>query len=852
MKESRVVVDGKFLRLGDERFLAKGVTYGPFAPDQTGEFFGSPDQVERDLRLISELGANVLRVYHAPPIWFLNMLADHDLKAMVDIPWPKHLCVFESRSALREARDTVKEAIMQGECHPAIFAYSVANEIPSDIARYAGEKTVSGFVEDLIELGRSINPDSLFTYANYPPTQYLQPRNVDFVSFNVYLHRLKEFQDYLPHLQMLAHTKPLVLAELGMDTRRNDQAEVDEFLRSQIRHAFASGLAGTFVFSFSDDWYRGGQQVDDWAFGLTDRHRGKKPAYAVVQNEFRSAPRFGDVAWPRVSVVVASYNGGKTLRACLESLKDVQYPDYEVILVDDGSTDDTPSIAGDFPWVKTIRQENRGLSAARNAGIEAATGEVVAFTDSDCRVDADWLKYLVHDLVTSDFVGMGGHNFLPPDDSPKAAAVMAAPGGPIHVMLTDREAEHIPGCNMAFYREALREIGGFDPVFRKAGDDVDVCWRLQQRGHQLGFSSSGFVWHYRRSTVRAYLKQQAGYGEAEAILARRHPECFNRIGNGVWRGRIYQHDGGILNWQRSVIYHGVFGSGAFQKVYTSPHSSLLPIVTTLEYWVLLVFPTVVLSIWNPVVWLISLPLLLTPLVVAFRAGRAACIPKNRERIWSRMLVSILFLLQPIYRGFARYRMKSKLNPSGRTPVLLTEDLPLMDVREANARWVYWSNGWLDRFEFLKVLAKQAEQHGFHVRQDTGWYDYDLEIHGNIWSRFFLTTATEELADGKMNLLCKISLVWSPIAKLVLLGSLLVMIMLVLMLAPLQPWIWMLPIGWPPVLWFIESMHLQMASTIGSLVHQTAEDFELKLIRPDHEKSSAARSWKSKTTLPQGA
>src|SRR5437667_1466429 len=174
---------------------------------------------------------------------------------------------------------------------------------------------------------------------------------------------------------------------------------------------------------------------------------------------------------------------------------------------------------------------------------------------------------------------MGGHNFLPPDDSCVAAAVMVSPGGPAHVMLTDREAEHVPGCNMAFYRSALLQIGGFDPVFHKAGDDVDVCWRLQKLGHRLGFSPAGFVWHYRRSTVRAYLRQQAGYGEAEALLARKHPEYFNVLGGSIWHGRIYTAAKfGVLT-QRAVIYHGLFGSGFFQKLY-APEPSLAPMLAT--------------------------------------------------------------------------------------------------------------------------------------------------------------------------------------------------------------------------------------------------------------------------------
>jgi GT2 family glycosyltransferase len=147
--------------------------------------------------------------------------------------------------------------------------------------------------------------------------------------------------------------------------------------------------------------------------------------------------------------------------------------------------------------------------------------------------------------LRSRFTGIGGHNLLPADDSPTAAAVMVSPGGPAHVMLNDRIAEHIPGCNMAFYRWALREIGGFNPIYRKAGDDVDICWRLQQRGYQIGFSSAGFVWHYRRNTIAAYLKQQTGYGEAESLLERRHPENFNRFGGSMWHGRIYPQAGDL-------------------------------------------------------------------------------------------------------------------------------------------------------------------------------------------------------------------------------------------------------------------------------------------------------------------
>ncbi len=96
--------------------------------------------------------------------------------------------------------------------------------------------------------------------------------------------------------------------------------------------------------------------------------------------------------------------------------------------------------------------------------------------------DPDWLYYLIGTLLSGDYAGVGGPNVSPPAGERIQACVAAAPGGPSHVLLTDTVAEHIPGCNMAFYRWAFDNVGGFDLEYRKAGDDVDFCWRLQQAG----------------------------------------------------------------------------------------------------------------------------------------------------------------------------------------------------------------------------------------------------------------------------------------------------------------------------------------------------------------------------------
>ena len=162
-----------------------------------------------------------------------------------------------------------------------------------------------------------------------------------------------------------------------------------------------------------------------------------------------------------------------------------------MIVVDDGSTDDTAAACAHYPFAQLIRVPNGGLSAARNVGLHAASGEIVAYVDADVRVDSSWLTYLVQPFVTSDAVAAGGPNVAPPDDCWFAQCVARAPGAPNHVMFDDRIAEHIPGCNFAVRRTALLEIGGFDPIFLRAGDDVDVCWRLQSRGGEIAYSAVG-------------------------------------------------------------------------------------------------------------------------------------------------------------------------------------------------------------------------------------------------------------------------------------------------------------------------------------------------------------------------
>jgi len=766
----RVTVDGKFFRLGEKKFVVKGVTYGPFAPSPEGEPFASREQTGRDFTQVRELGANLVRIYAVPPRWFLDLAEANGLKVLVDVPWAKHLCFLDADRTRQQARDTVCAAATACAAHPAVFALSVVNEIPPDVVRWSGAGAVAAFIDELVEIVKAVDPECLCTFASFPPTEYLRTENLDFVTFNVYLHQQRPLENYLHRLQSIAEARPLLLGEFGVDSIREGEARKCELLGWQIETVFRCGLAGAIVYSFTDDWFKDDQQVHDWGFGLTTRNRQAKESFAIVQKAFAVAPYFPLPSTPKVSVVVASYDGARTLKACLESLEQLNYPDYEVILVDDGSTDSTAQITALFKSVRYIRQENEGLSAARNTGIHAATGEIVAFTDSDCRADEDWLYYLVGDLLHSKYAGVGGHNFLPPEDSWIAAAVMVSPGGPAHVMLTDRLAEHIPGCNMAFYKWALNEINGFDPVFRQAGDDVDVCWRLQQRGYRIGFSHAGFVWHYRRSTVRAYLKQQRGYGEAEALLVRRHPEYFNSFGGSIWHGRIYTAAHIGVSVRRPMIYHGFFGSAFFQSIYAPPPNMALMLLTSLEYHVLVTLPLAVLSVTFNFLWPMAATSALVSVLFSVAAAAQADLPRKRRRFWSRPLVGWLFFLQPIVRAWARYRGSlslSQLPPAAyRRVAALNKSGGAAAVPEV----LYWRDGWLDRYEFLHKAIERLDREGWQNKCDSGWNEFDVEIVGSRWATLHLTTVSEHFPKGTM-VRCRMRTSWSLLAKIAFFSAL---------------------------------------------------------------------------------
>ncbi len=769
----RIATDGKFLREGHDRFLVKGVTYGTFVPDSTGYQFPALPQVARDFELMAALGINTVRVYTPPHRDLLDEAARHHLRVMVGLPWSQHVAFLDDRRLRGEIINDTLQRIRELADHPAAALFALGNEIPPGIVRWHGRLGIERFLRHLYEEAKSIAPGALFTYVNFPPTEYLDLSFFDVCAFNVYLHREADLRAYVARLQHIAGHKPLLLAEAGADSIREGEDRQADITAMHIRAAFSEGACGAIAFAWTDEWWRGGFDVTDWNFGLVDRQRVAKPAAAAVSAAFADAPfpQRSQAHWPRVSVVVCAYNAADTLEDNLSSLEQLTYPDFEIILVNDGSRDATGEIARTHPRVRLVEIANGGLSNARNVGLAHATGEIVAYTDADTRVDRDWLTYLVQPFLFSDVVGSGGPNVVPADDPPMAQSIARAPGGPTHVLLDDRTAEHVPGCNMAFRRDALLAIGGFNPIYLRAGDDVDVCWRLQARGGRIGFASSALVWHHHRASIRAYWRQQVGYGEGERWLMAHHPEKF-LDGRMLWHGRIYSPLPFVRSLWGERINAGVWGTAAFPSIYRTdvhPFAFLPHSIRWQVFSIVLTLAGVSVASVGGHQWAAAL------LLGAGLVGIAATLQKNLSyalrsdvrslagnRTWYRLTVAYLHFIQPFARIRGQIRgilSPPELSHPATPPQTSRQPPPTMSdawrallllcgsVKEDR----YWSESWTSTDRVLTQLTDWLyKSHGVRTLEiDEGWSgDRDVSVLAGRWAWLDVRALVEEHAAGK--------------------------------------------------------------------------------------------------------
>jgi glycosyltransferase involved in cell wall biosynthesis len=229
---------------------------------------------------------------------------------------------------------------------------------------------------------------------------------------------------------------------------------------------------------------------------------------------------------PKVSIVIPGYNCAKTISQTLEAClkQDFSKENLEIIFVDDGSTDNTADIVHKFP-VKYIRQENSGPARARNRGWREASGEIILFTDADCRPEKDWIFSLIKNFEDSGIAAAGGSYGI---SNPQNFLARC-----IHTEIIwrhkkmPREVQALGSYNLAIPRRILQELNGFDENYlTSSGEDNDLCYRLMKKGYKLIFVPEALVCHHHPDKLFPYLKHQFRHGYWRMKLYRDHPKMM--------------------------------------------------------------------------------------------------------------------------------------------------------------------------------------------------------------------------------------------------------------------------------------------------------------------------------------
>ena len=386
---------GKFIEIAGERFLVKGTSYGTFAPSDANGHFPPLEQVRADFALMARSGFNTVRTYTVPSLALLDEAAHHGLRVMVGLPWSQHVAFLDD--ARSDARYPARGHRARQRCLVRILPhcmFAVGNEIPPAVVRWHGAAARRAL--SARPLCRRQGPRRRIAccrYVNFPPTEYLDlsiastsARSTSTCTAKPTCARTWRACSTSPVSSRCCSPRP---APTASARGRSGQAAITAM---HLRAAFEEGLCGAVAFAWTDEWWRGGHA--DRGLGVRPRRcaiGSPKPALAAVSAAFASERRSREArtrTWPKVSVVVCAYNAARHARRLPGLARGGStYPDFEVIVVNDGSRDRDRRDRPAHTAVRVIDMPNGGLSAARNVGLAAATGEIVAYTDADVRVD---------------------------------------------------------------------------------------------------------------------------------------------------------------------------------------------------------------------------------------------------------------------------------------------------------------------------------------------------------------------------------------------------------------------------------------------------------------------------------
>ncbi|MBF0118689.1 MAG: glycosyltransferase [Desulfobacterales bacterium] len=247
-----------------------------------------------------------------------------------------------------------------------------------------------------------------------------------------------------------------------------------------------------------------------------------------------------------VSVIVICLNEEKNISECLDSLLKQSYPKdmFEIIIVDGNSNDHTLEIINNIvnhnKNVRLVLEHKKGAAAGRNAGIQAAQFDHIAFIDADCEAPINWLKTLVENFKTekakdNSIIAVGGSNIPPQKTKNFVKAIGIAMDSYLGSFNSVqgrkfKEKRYVPSLsnsNALYEKQKLIEIGFYDETLNSEGEDADINFRLHKADYKMLYIPNSFVWHKMRPTLKTWLKNMIRYGKGRSRLLKRYPEMWN-------------------------------------------------------------------------------------------------------------------------------------------------------------------------------------------------------------------------------------------------------------------------------------------------------------------------------------
>lgn len=233
--------------------------------------------------------------------------------------------------------------------------------------------------------------------------------------------------------------------------------------------------------------------------------------------------------YPFISVIVPVRNRPEEIKACLLSLGKLDYPPdkLEIIAVDDASCDHTVEVIKRFNVRLISLEKNRQAPYCRNLAAQKANGEILAFLDSDCVASPSWLKELVPAFKDTAVCAVGGRidSFFNTTGLDRYEQVKSSLIIGNHVRRSSEREKffYVPSCNLLVKKNVFHTVGGFNPDL-VVGEDVDLCWRLQDAGHSIEFRPDGTIFHRHRNKISAFCRRRFDYGTSEPLLQKLHPD----------------------------------------------------------------------------------------------------------------------------------------------------------------------------------------------------------------------------------------------------------------------------------------------------------------------------------------